>query len=135
MEVMGGADLCERAKHTVEHFYSLVNISISRFNSQHLQPLYSSIYKMQITTLTLALLSTAAVVSAHPAPLVRPAVTQEPVSAPYTAGDAYNDCQAKGLGDFVCWANEDAKSYGRMGSSELSMSLSTCMPARKVKSR
>jgi hypothetical protein len=75
---------------------------------------------MHIKTLALGLISTTAV-SAHPAHSVRPGAVQEHISAPYTAGDAYNDCQGKGLGDFVCWANEDAKSYGRMGSSDLSM--------------
>ncbi len=75
---------------------------------------------MHIKTLALALVSATAV-SAHPPHLMRPAAVQEPVSAPYTAGDAYSDCQGKGLGDFVCWANEDAKSYGKMGSSDLSM--------------
>jgi hypothetical protein len=76
---------------------------------------------MQIKALTLTLISTVAVL-ANPVYIPKSAVIQEPVSAPYTAGDAYSDCQGKGLGDFVCWANEDAKSYGKMGTSELSMS-------------
>ncbi|KIW02586.1 uncharacterized protein PV09_06036 [Verruconis gallopava] len=73
---------------------------------------------MQFAALALALFW-ATSVSASPARIPQPVAAQEVVSTPYTAGDAFHDCQGKGLGDFVCWANEDARSYGKMSASEL----------------
>lgn len=77
---------------------------------------------MQTKTLV-AILASAITVSAYPIPFIQPNVYQETISTQYTAADGFADCQGKGLGDFVCWANEDARSYGKMGALELSKTL------------
>ena len=65
-------------------------------------------------------------VTAHPSFSTGQEALQENLTAPYTAHDAFLDCQAKDLGEYVCWADPNAKavttgwaSAGKMDASEL----------------
>jgi hypothetical protein len=72
---------------------------------------------MLFNTLAL-LLASAFTVSAHPA---TNQLTERGGST-YTCGDAWNDCWGSGQGSWVCWADNESKTCGKWGGSDMSMS-------------
>lgn len=69
---------------------------------------------------TVALLSALTLaVNAHPA---APAVQElNERSSSYTCGNAYDDCQGSGQGNYVCWGDNKSKTWGRWGGNDMSM--------------
>ncbi|KIW06880.1 uncharacterized protein PV09_02556 [Verruconis gallopava] len=74
------------------------------------QPSKSMLFKTAVFVLTSALS-----VAAHPALQQLNARGSDT----YTCGNAYDDCQGSGRGEWVCWADDETKTCGKWSGNEL----------------